>query len=82
MKTFIHDHLNNKIHSYDVRKSDDVETTLKTSKNDIDYKEEDVAPEYVFTDRPHAKMLRDFPLTPSFMKIAKHLIDPIPASIQ
>jgi hypothetical protein len=46
--------------------------------NDDDFR----APDYVFTDRPHSKMLKDFLLTPTFLRIAKHLVDPIPASIQ
>jgi hypothetical protein len=37
---------------------------------------------YVFSDRPHASMLRDFPLSPPWLKVAKHLVDPMPAAVQ
>jgi hypothetical protein len=37
---------------------------------------------YVFSDFPSAAMLRDFPLVPPFLRVAPHLVDPTPSSVQ
>jgi hypothetical protein len=36
----------------------------------------------VFSDRPHVGMLHDFALSPPWLKVASHLVDPMPAAVQ
>jgi len=37
---------------------------------------------YVFSNRPTDAMMADFPLVPPFLRLAPHLVDPSPGSVQ